>query len=164
MGLLLGIYTKDDTTAASGTMRQPHGEIIKEVLGVVGSDVFAVTAQAMKEAKFFRTYEVEIFTNDARLLAFLKPPIRVQPTATKRVWHPAIRQMVDVPTGGDPNQWSILYGLFMFRYWRIKYVASLPGTEALIDECQKSDGYKAATGLGLSGCCVRLHEGIWAAA
>lgn len=162
--LLLGIFTKDTITAASGSMRQPHGETIKEVLGVVGDDVFAVTAQAMKDAKFFRTYEVEIFTNDARLLAFLKPPIRVKPTTTKRVWHPAIKQMVDVPTGGDPNQWSILYGLFLFRYWRIRQVASLPGTEALINECKESDGYKATTGRSVSGCYARLHEGVWAAA
>lgn len=162
--LNLGIFTKDDITAASGSMRQPHGETVKEVLGVVGADVFAVTAQAMKDAKFFRTYEVEIFTNDARLLAFLKPPIRVQPTTTKRVWHPAIKQMVDVPTGGDLNQWAILYGLFLFRYWRIRHAASLPGTEALIHECKESDSYQATAGRGLSGCFIRLHESVWAAA
>ena len=162
--LLLGILTKDNTTAASGTMKQPHGEMVKEVLGVVGDDVFSVTAQAMKDAKFFRTYEIKIYTNDARLLAFLKPPIRVQPTTTKRVWHPAIKQVVDVPTGGDPNQWAILYGLFMFRYWRIQHAASLPGTEALINEYSQSDCYQATARSGVSGCFVRLHEGIWAAA
>lgn len=162
--LLLGIFTKDEITAAAGSMKQPHGETVKEVLGVVGDDVFAVTAEAMKEAKFFRTYEVEIFTNDARLLAFLKPPIRVKPTTTKRVWHPAIKQIVEIPTGGDPNQWSILYGLFLFRYWRIRQVASLPGTEALINECQKSDSYQATARGGQTGSFVRLYEGVWATA
>lgn len=167
--ILLGIYTKNKITAATAAVQMASGHVEKDVLGMVGGDVFAVTAAALAEIQTVRVRGLRIFTNDDKLIQFLTPPIRVLPTTQTQVRTriPAkggmITEVADIPTGGDPNQWEILYALFgIGGRWSVKRADNLPGTEAMIHEFTQSGGLTESTGAGVLGCYRRLDTGVWA--
>lgn len=165
--ILIGIYTRNTLTAVTASARQPDGSVEKGVFGLVAGDVFLAMAEALEEAQAVRCGAIQVFTNNDELVSFLTPPIMVRPTATEKVkkrWGRTV-EVVEVPTGGNANQWRILHGLFAIgsygRDWSVKRAASLPGTEALLDEYIASGGYTETTERGLSGCARRIDAGIW---
>lgn len=155
--ILLGVFTKSGLSAATASVVQRNGQIETNVLGVVASDVFRVTAHALCDAHMTGATGLRIFTNDADLLKFLTPPITVKPTA-----YTTVRGWGRVGYGGNTDQWMILRKLFYFNRWRISQADKLPGTEAILDEYRKSNCYQDAIRTGVSGCYARLHEGVWA--
>ena len=150
----IGIYTANGLTAATGTVEQAGGTVIKDVLSVVGSDVFAVTSLALQDAAKIKTKGVKLFTNDADLIKFLTPPISVKPTAEIDV-----KGWGKVGVGGNGWQWEILYKLFLCGDWKIQKVAKLPGTESIYNEY-----YQTSDRGSVQGCFKRLYEGVWASA
>lgn len=165
--ILIGVHTRSNLTAVTASVRQSDGSVEKGVFGLVAGDVFLAMAEALEEAQAVRCGAVQIFTNNDDLVSFLTPPITVLPTRTEKVksrWG-RTAEVVEVPTGGNANQWRILHGLFTIgsygRDWSVKRAASLPGTEALLDEYIASDGYTETIERGLSGCARRIDAGIW---
>lgn len=156
--ILLGVHTCDGITAVSASVKQASGNTEKDVLALVARGVFNATAQALNDARIIAAKELDIYTNDSDLLQFLTPPIRVQPTGKTKVqsWDKnGRRKNVDVPTGGDPDQWTILYRLFAYNRWRIQRVTNLANTEALHSESPTTSA---------QGCAKRLYPGFWASA
>ena len=153
----IGIYTANGLTVATGTVEQTSGILIKDALGIMGSDVFAVTALALQDAAKIKTKGVKLFTNDTGLIKFLTPPISVKPTSEVNV-----KGWGKVGVGGNGWQWEILYKLFLCGNWKIQKVAKLPGTESVHNECYQN--YQAAIRGGLQGCYRRLYAGVWASA
>lgn len=155
--LLIGVFTKNNITAVTGSVEQRDGEIEKEVIGLVADDVFVALAMALQESKVVKPgLELKIFTTDDNLLKFLTPPISVSPTVFTNV-----KGWGRVGWGGNPNQWQILYGLATFNRWQIRKVEKLTGAQELYDDYKSTVG---SSGTGLSGGARRLYKGIWAAA
>jgi hypothetical protein len=154
--MLLGVSTQESWTAVGASVQLRNGITEKDVLGIVGPDVFETVALALESAAIVKASELQIFTNDIRLVKFLTPPISVKPTS--KVF---VKGWGMVPVGGDPNQWAIVRGLFQFNRWSIKQVAKLPNTEALYAEYIQTDYYQTAIKRGLRGCGQRLHQGVW---
>lgn len=158
--LILGIFTNNGLTAITGSVEQANGQIEKDAIGVVASDVFQATAMALTDAAVIRAGGVKIYTNDTKLVDFLTPPIRVKPTEATFV-----KGHGYVPSGGDPNQWQILYKLFVCGRWQIQRVSKLPGTEAIYHEYCKSNAAAGQRHTGIiQGGFRRLYEGVWTSA
>lgn len=156
--MILGIYSRQPYTAATASVRRANGEYERDIVAIVGDNVFAVMASALAETRIVRASGIEIYTNDADLYKFLTPPIRVEQKETTRIFDKAERKYISIPIGGDPNQWSILYGLFAYTRWFVKQAVKLPNTEAIYEE------YFTANRGSLRGCVHRLDAGVWTVA
>lgn len=154
---IIGILTINNITTITGAVEQANGQIEKDVISVVAGDVFQATAMALADAAMVRARGIRIYTNDAQLLKFLTPPICVKPTGTTFV-----KGHGYVPSGGNPNQWEILYKLFACGRWQIKQASKLPGTEAIYHEyCESNQAAGQRRAGVVQGCYRRLHEGVW---
>lgn len=161
MTLLIGVLTNEAATTATASALLPKGETEKEIACVVAATSFQALALLLADTRKTAIRIVQIYTNDKALLQFLTPPIRVKPTMTTKVT-PLFRPrfpLIEVPSGGDPWQWSILYQLLYFKRWQIKLATKLPNTEVIYAEYLKS-----TTRPSLSGGARRLDVGLWTAA
>lgn len=158
--ILVGILALPMATVATASVLRPTGEAEKEVACIATDNVFQTLALILADVHLIRIKDVQIYTNDKTLLEFLTPPIKVKPTVISKV-KPLFRPqfpLLDVPTGGDPFQWNILYNLLFFNRWQIKFAAKLPNTEVIYAEYIQS-----ANRASLSGGARRLDTGVWTA-
>lgn len=160
MTLLVGVLTNESASTATASVLLPNGATEKEISCIVAATPFQALALLLVDTRNTAIRTVQIYTNDKALFSFLTPPIRVKPTTVTKV-KPLFRPqfpLLDVPTGGDPWQWNILYQLLYFNRWQIKFAAKLPNTEVIYAEYLKS-----ATRSSLSGGARRLDAGLWTA-
>jgi hypothetical protein len=154
--ILLGVLTYNGLTAVTGSIEQYGGAMEKEIVGTVAADPFEALAVALADCKLSGAKAAKIFTNDAPLLKFLTPPIKIAPTV-----HKTVKGFGKVGWGGNLNQWGVIYGLFQFDRWQIREAAKLPGTKAVRDEFCESNCYQATVGGSIQGCYRRIYAGVW---
>ena len=128
--LLLTLYERSGRLVAQGKVRRLDGTVLGAVEGQPlllrhGVEPFALLRGALEEAVVLRHKHCAIFTNSPALVDFFTPPIRIMQERRERV-KVGRGEYVEVPVGGDENQWQTLYLLLAYRKFR---VWSVPGKQ-----------------------------------
>ena len=120
--LLLAIYERDGKLSTMGKLRRTNGTLNADIeLEHHGTDPFAVLVEALEDAVQLRTKHCQVFTNSEALGEFFTPPIKV-PQPDRQEVRVGRHKTVEIPAGGDPNQWRALHLLLGYRKWKVRQV------------------------------------------
>lgn len=147
--LLLGIATRGNRCAVSGSIRTVTGDIETEVIALAGDGLWPTLCAALVDVRLCKVKYLVMLTTSAELIRFLTPPIFMAPTTkttvqplNKRVWD-GKRWVADkpsiVPTGGDESKWELLRQLFIYDAWKVFKVDSLPGAKKLLEKGKSNE-------------------------
>ena len=120
--IVLAVYEQGDRLVVLGKVRKLDGSMLNEpVISEPGTEPYALLREGLEQAADLAVKHCAVFTNSRDLVEFFTPPISVpQPdTQTVRVGK---NEYVEIPAGGDPNQWAmfrLLLGYRKFRVWAI---------------------------------------------
>lgn len=118
--LYLSVYEGASGCAANGRLRLTDGTLAEDdALGMVGSDVWVLLDNALREAAIVGAKHVIVFTNAALLVTNLagKRVRTPAPERTEQVYEPRKGGggYVDYPVGGNEAWWGAIRGLV--AYW-----------------------------------------------
>ena len=117
--LLLAVYERAGKLVAVGKVRRLDGKMLTEpVLVEAGTEPFALLRDALEQAVDLKVKHCAVFTNSPDLAAFFTPPIKIEQPDRQTV-RMGRNETVEVPAGGDPNQWRTLHLLLGYRKFRV---------------------------------------------
>ena len=119
--LFLAVWAQPAGAIILGSLRTDDGTL--PVLDDHGPIPLALLEAALADVETCRAEHVVIYTNDAKLAATYRPPVRLEPTARDR-------QGLYCPV-----EWTILYRFMRYQSWQVVETTTLPNARQRWEEC-----------------------------
>lgn len=128
--LILGIATRGNRCAVSGSIRTVTGDIETEVIALAGDGLWPTLCAALVDVRLCKVKYLVMLTTSAELIRFLTPPIHA-PLPEYNGKRQA-KQKLAAMVSDDLAKWELLRQLFIYDAWKVVKVDALPGAEKLL--------------------------------